>query len=487
MKALERLGLLIAPTPTNYTTAKIPRTKKGQKKFLAMLSIVLVALAVLSSVAVASVVSTSKVVVTMMSQNPDPVQPGRYVEVRWKVENKGGSPTNEFLFELMPQFPFSLDPGVESIQQLGKVDSYQIGPDAYVVYYKLRVDENAVAGENTIKYRYSPNGGTNWVEKTSIIKIEESEVILVVDEVLTKPARAQPGQTVDLQITFENLAMTELRDVKVTLNLERIEGSGAATIRSELPFSPLGTTNEKIIKRIEAGKKATVGVTLAVESSAASKVHKVPVTVTYKNAKGQTLSKEFKVGISVFQEPSYIVHLENTEIYKNKQKGRVVISIANTGTTQLNFLIATLLPSEDYTILSPAKTYIGNLVSDDFETMSFDIYVDSQKNEIPLRLKLTYSDEYNKQYEVQVTGISIPLYEQEKALLYGFEKPESKTGMIVLLIVGILLTVFWLFTLGEAIAANHPPFKKVVWIITILLTFAIGAFVYHFFGRNKER
>ena len=89
------------------------------------------------------------IVVTLMNQQPDPADPGSYLELRWSVENYGIDPADSVLFELVPEYPFSLDYGQNATRYLTKIagsDDY-----SYTLYYKVRVDENAVEGNNEIK------------------------------------------------------------------------------------------------------------------------------------------------------------------------------------------------------------------------------------------------------------------------------------------------------------------------------------------------
>src|SRR3989344_3612728 len=47
--------------------------------------------------------------VTFLSQDPDPVEPGSYVDLRWKVENLGTQELQDVQFVLDVDYPFSLN------------------------------------------------------------------------------------------------------------------------------------------------------------------------------------------------------------------------------------------------------------------------------------------------------------------------------------------------------------------------------------------
>ena len=98
-------------------------------------------------------------VASIVNQMPDPAEPGNYVEMRFKIENIGTLNLNNVKFELVPKYPFYFDNlyyanqtvssiwGGQSIKENGS----QTG---VILYYKLRVDNNAVAGNNEIELKY---------------------------------------------------------------------------------------------------------------------------------------------------------------------------------------------------------------------------------------------------------------------------------------------------------------------------------------------
>ena len=45
---------------------------------------------------------------TMINYDPDPAEAGRYVTVRFKIENSGAENAKDMVVELLPKYPFSL-------------------------------------------------------------------------------------------------------------------------------------------------------------------------------------------------------------------------------------------------------------------------------------------------------------------------------------------------------------------------------------------
>jgi hypothetical protein len=91
---------------------------------------------------------------TLVNQNPSTADPGGYVELLFKIENRGTSKAENATLELIPEYPFSLDPGVNAVNMLGTINGLQSGDNAFLVRYKLKVDKDAVDGDNEIKLKY---------------------------------------------------------------------------------------------------------------------------------------------------------------------------------------------------------------------------------------------------------------------------------------------------------------------------------------------
>jgi hypothetical protein len=96
----------------------------------------------------------------LVSQNPISANPGEYVELLFQVENKGTIDAENVTLELIPEYPFSLDPGVSAIQELGTIKGMQTSNNVFSVKYKLKVDKDAIDGENEIKLKYSEGDGS---------------------------------------------------------------------------------------------------------------------------------------------------------------------------------------------------------------------------------------------------------------------------------------------------------------------------------------
>lgn len=118
----------------------------------------------------------------LVNQNPTSADPGSYVDLLFKIENWGTDSANNLTVKLIPEYPFSLDPNENAVKELGMIHGLQTGNNAFLVRYKVRVDEDAIDGSSEIKLRYSYGSGRVYNEKEFDIDITnprtEFEVIV---------------------------------------------------------------------------------------------------------------------------------------------------------------------------------------------------------------------------------------------------------------------------------------------------------------------
>ena len=151
-------------------------------------------------------VGSGNIRVTLLNQDPDPVRAGEIVEVRFKIENNGAQTLNDFIIELIPEYPFSLYSGT-TIKNLGKLQGSQDGSDSIIVDWKLRVDSNAIEGENEIKLKYGYWGTDGAIILDNLmIDVEVEEVNFQLGSLETEPTRLV-GDTEDAKLSIRAVAL----------------------------------------------------------------------------------------------------------------------------------------------------------------------------------------------------------------------------------------------------------------------------------------
>ena len=140
------------------------------KKILCLL----LAVSMISSTAFAqsmNIVSTSSgtiftgsthLMVSLVNQDPIKADPGAYVDLTFKIENNGTDSAQNVTLELIPQFPFSMNPGASAVDEIGTINGLSGGTNAFLAKFKVRVDNNAVDGDNELMVRISKDNGASY-------------------------------------------------------------------------------------------------------------------------------------------------------------------------------------------------------------------------------------------------------------------------------------------------------------------------------------
>lgn len=369
--------------------------------------------------------------VSMINQMPDPAEPGKYVDARFKFENNGSRTVENIEAEILPEYPFFLDPGTDGIKSLGSLNAQQKGDKGVIVKYRLRVDKDALEGESEIKIRYRENKGVWMTMPEFKINIQPYDAILVLDKVVTNPKVIKPGEKATIGITFKNMAEILLKKIRVKINLESAN------------LAPIGSTNEKAIQTIDKGKTAQLEFDVIGEPDAISGIYSVPIQFLYYDSLGNSYSRNSTIGLIVGSEPDLSANIDSTTIYQAGKYGDVTIKIVNKDVNEIKFLNTKLAESEDYTIISPSEVYVGNIDSDDYETAEFTLFVKNKKDKkITLPLHLEYRDPNNKLYEEDIK-LELPLYGTSEAKQLGLVQSNHKAGFfIIVLIIVVGLFVY---------------------------------------------
>jgi len=283
-----------------------------------ILTLFLTALILLSCLSVISA-TTPEIKVTLLNQDPDPVQQGDTVELRFKVENLGGETTDDIEIEILPKYPFSLYTGESSIN-IGKLRAGQTGADSAIVIFKLKVDSKAVQGDNEIELQVKSSGS---------------------------------------------------------------------------------------------------------------------LLYSY-------INNEFLVKVSDYTEPDLRVYIRENTVLLPNSKGTITIEVANVDITDVNFLQFTLMPGEDYQLLSSSGyVYMGDIDSDDTESEDFEIFVrDAKDGKIIIPVKLEYQDSTENKF-VNEYSLEFNVYSSSELSKYGLVQKGYWGYLLLVVIIGIIAWYLW--------------------------------------------
>ena len=369
--------------------------------------------------------------VTLSIQDPDPVEPGKEVEASFKIE-KNGTTAENVVFEVMPEYPFSLVPGENPSKSLGQIGTSQSGGQSVIVRYRLKVAQDAIDGNHQVKVRYKSDGFDSWITIEDLkIKVQSHDAIINVDKFFTDPAVVAPGSKARLSILLRNYATSLLKDVRVTLDLGKSGDEGT-------PFSPLGSTNEKVIAYIDPQSSKQVEFDIIVDPEAASKSYKIPMSIRYSDATNRNFSKSNILTVIVGDEPDVSVGIESATIYSAGTTGEITVKIVNKGLPDMKFVNVKLAKSDKFRIISPSEVYIGNIDSDDYETADFRLFVEKTSDRsIVLPLTVEYKDANNKDYKDAV-NLELPLYSPSEAKKFGLAQRNGRLFYVVLVVLAAI-------------------------------------------------
>ncbi len=397
---------------------------KNGKWLLIILTALLVSVVCLKLSSAAYIPESADLEVSLISQDPDPAEPGEYVEVRWKVINNGTKDAEDVVFELLLGYPFSLDPGESAIKNVGNVWGLQRGEKGIILYYKIKVDEDAVEGENEIKLKAYMKGNFSRTFNFTI-RVQTVDAALGIYSAVTDPGIIVPGEESKIEITLKNLADSVMKDITLKLDLSS----------DDLPFVPIGDSTEKRIKHLKPGEEEKVEFNVAALANADSQIYKIPISLTYYDELGEKYIKDDLIGVIVGATPDLLVQIDSSTIFKEKSTGEITVKIVNKGLIDVKFLTISIDSAEDYDVLSASEIYVGSVDSDDYETADFKLYVkDSVDKKVVIPITVKYMDANNNKY-TEKHDLMLDL--KSASMIAGKGDGSLGTIAIVLLIVGI--------------------------------------------------
>jgi len=255
---------------------------------------------------------------------------------------------------------------------------------------------------------------------------------LVVKSTNYDPSPAEPGKYVTVWVTVQNLGNEELK--KSWLKLE-----------AEYPFSfDPGVTGVEEVDLISQGREELLEYDLRVDDQAIEGTYDLEVILCEDSACQKELRKSvIDITVKTGGKPKLEIGLESSDIFLPGTLGEITISTVNRGKLGIKFLTIEVTDSDDYEIVSPARVYIGELKSDDFETEDFKIYVKPEvSGATSIPIKVEYSDENYKDYS-GVENVEIKIFTKEHAEEIGLVSGSSTNVYLIFAIIILLLSIFF--------------------------------------------
>jgi hypothetical protein len=380
---------------------------------------------------VPNVLAETGLSVSVSKYEPYPATPGQTVKVWLLLQNTGDTDLKGVTVEAISQSPFTPynQDSVKTIDILGAHKDYLID-------FNLKVDDNAVEGYNNLKIKYGYIGGTIQ-EKNVELYVQTRDATLTIESVNMEPSEISPGNDGILTIVVKNNAQSTMTDLSMKLQLQAVIGATLV----DLPFAPLDSGAERRIYMLEPGKSAEFQYNLRAYPDAISKVYKIPFTLTYYDSLGGAKNKSDYVGVIVNGVPDISIIVDKTDMTMQNRNGMITLKVINKGVSDIKFLNIILKDNADYEMLSNSDTtYVGNLVSDDYQTAEYQISVKTKANTLNMPVTLQYRDSNNRYYEKNF-NVELNLIDSNKI------NPKGKGGFSWVIIIIVLLAIggFWYY------------------------------------------
>jgi hypothetical protein len=379
-----------------------------------ILILTMIALIAASANQAAAITAFPDIVISMINQEPNPVAPGNAFDVKFRIENIGAEPANNMDVKLVLQYPFTVYGNENAERNIGTI-AYSGSADLGAVEkWRLLADPNSATGDNNIEFWYRIDKGA-WTKAGDFaLSVRSGNAFLAINKITTNPNRIIPGTTTNVSFLLENMADNDLRDIKLSLGIYTSTTTAAGVTITELPFTPLGSGNDKTLSRIAKGTSNEAIFNLFTDASAMSKVYKVPYTLSYSDSSGANFTGNGVLGLLVDSDPELSIYIDGSEAQSAGARGKVTVKLVNKGFADIKFLDLKINEGPGFKLISTPEQYIGKLDSDDYETADYTIAIDKDaKDSITLPMSISYRDSNGHLFENKVP-LSLKLYTSDE-------------------------------------------------------------------------
>jgi hypothetical protein len=206
---------------------------------------------------------------TFLKYEPYPANPGEYVDV-WLQANIGPS-VSYAKFELQQEFPFSIDSNDNPVREYTDVSG------DVLIHYKVRIDQNAVEGPNTLNIKVS-------TDRYSVDSIVEPLEIDVANAQTNFDMVVQDYTSSALSLAIANIG-------------ENTANSVIVRIPDQTDFKVTGATNGQMVGNLNSGDYTLAGFNIVSIGRSSGSEKNLTVEIDYTDNIGvrRTLLKQVQI------------------------------------------------------------------------------------------------------------------------------------------------------------------------------------------------
>jgi hypothetical protein len=298
--------------------------------------------------------TSALVVVSMINQNPDPASAAGVVEIRLGVENKGGTTAENFVLEVVEQYPFAVVTGEKDTQTIGSLTAYQTGSNSEIVKFQIAVDKDASAGDYPLKIKTYTQGKESSAATYSFnVSVGSSATAqsIAIDKTLLVPGQAE-------EVTFKitNTGNAPLKDL--TFSWENADGV----------ILPVGSDNRNYVKYVGVGESAGITYNMMANSGATAGLYQLDLTLTYYDS----LNNEEKTITS--SAGMYVGGSTDFDIaFSESSSGETTFTVSNIGSNPATSVSVIIPKQSGWSTTGSNSAIVGNLNAGDYTVVSFTL------------------------------------------------------------------------------------------------------------------
>lgn len=372
--------------------------------------------------------------INMLNQDPDPANPGDYLELRFKVTKYGNNVIDDLTFELDPKYPFYFDEIDTPIKSVGKWGGFSEQDEFYTLYYKIKVDKNALEGTYDLDlYNYEGNQNSK-VKSTYEIRIgENQDPNLVLGKVTSTPIKLL-SDTTQNRINLEILNIGNNKAQQVLTELILPEG-----FESSYSFS-----TQDNLGNIESNSQKTSIFYLDIKDTVKPGQNQATLKVSYKKQDSNELKTiEMPISLDIKSQPLF--ELENINFNTKQifpgQTVKVTFDIKNIGENTIESVSLRAFKETSQPIeFSEKSDFLGTLRQDEQGqgVIVFDVddNAETKKYIVDLEIRSIYNDE-------------VFIQEEQMSFFVSQKEKSFDTKNIITIVLGLLVVLLFILLIKK--------------------------------------
>jgi len=303
------------------------------------------------------------------------VRPGGQTTIQLTVSNPGTAETPTYINLFASADPYlTVTPTSTSIASLGLGSSQ-------VTVLDVKVSPNAVSKTAyvTVKATYIVSGTSRDTTINIPVKIRRDPILQIVNVSYGKSP--EPGLSTVLSFDIYNSGEGPARDLKVSMTQSSV-------------ISSTDSSGEIFISELAPAAKQRIEFPVTISPSATPGLYSVPLTLSYYDETKSDLSNISKsIGLALGGKTKFVVTLDSVKNFYFGKIGTASVSISNAGNSPAEFLI--VKASSPY---GTKEVYVGNLDSDDTQTIDMEQNLPMAGGPYDLTLEMSWKDKFGAEY-----------------------------------------------------------------------------------------